>query len=53
MQEDLDLDHMPFIKNWINIEKVGPDLKQKLIEKIGKTYDLMMTNTIVLTNSVL
>jgi glycosyltransferase involved in cell wall biosynthesis len=51
MQEDLDLDHMPFIKNWINIEKVGPDLKQKLIEKIGKTYDLMMTNTIVLTNS--
>ena len=50
-QEDLDLDHMPFIKNWINIEKVGPDLKQKLIEKIGKTYDLMMTNTIVLTNS--
>ena len=51
MQEDLDLDHMPFIKNWINIEKVGPDLKQKLIEKIGKTYDLMMINTIVLTNS--
>ena len=51
MQEDLDLDHMPFIKNWINIEKVGPDLKQKLIEKIGETYDLMMTNTIVLTNS--
>lgn len=51
MQEDLDLDHMPFIKNWINIEKVGPDLKQKLIEKIGKIYDLMMINTIVLTNS--
>ncbi len=51
MQEDLDLDQMPFIKNWINIEKVGPDLKQKLIEKIAKTYDLMMRNTIVLTNS--
>lgn len=52
MQEDPDLDHMPFIKNWINnIEEAGPDLKQKLIEKIGKTYDLMMRNTIVLTNS--
>lgn len=52
LQEDPDLDHMPFIKNWINnIEEGGPDLKQKLIEKIGKTYDLMMRNTIVLTNS--
>lgn len=51
MQEDPDLDHLPFIKNWINIEKAGPDLNQKLIERIGKTYDLMMRNTIVLTNS--
>lgn len=50
-QEDPDLDHLPFIKNWINIEKAGPDLNQKLIERIGKTYDLMMRNTIVLTNS--
>ena len=52
MEEDPSLDHMPVIKNWINnIEKARPDLKQKLIEKIAKTYDLMMTNTIVLTNS--
>ncbi len=53
MQHDPDHYYiMRLAKKWINnIEIVGSEFRQNMIEKIGKTYDLMMRNTIVLTNS--
>lgn len=42
-----------FIKRWIGIENLdsNEDLKQRILENVSKVYDLMMRNTIVLTNS--
>lgn len=43
--------YMRFIKRWTKMENIAPNLEQRMLESVSKTYDLMMKNTTVLTNS--
>jgi alpha-1,2-mannosyltransferase len=42
---------MRFLSRWIKVDDIEQDLKEKILEKVSKTYDLMIKNTTVLTNS--
>jgi glycosyltransferase involved in cell wall biosynthesis len=39
------------IRKWTNMENFEEDFKQQVLEGVAKTYDMMMKNTTVLTNS--
>ncbi len=52
IEENHDRGYMRFIKKWIGTEGVKEgDLQQKVLENISKTYDSMMRNTTIVTNS--
>jgi len=40
-----------FIKRWTDVEDLDEKLKKETLEKVSKTYDLMIKNTTVVTNS--
>jgi glycosyltransferase involved in cell wall biosynthesis len=39
------------IRKWTNMENFEEDFKQQVLKGVAKTYDMMMKNTTVLTNS--
>ncbi len=43
--------YMRFLSRWVNVDAKEQDFKEKIFENISKTYDLMIRNTTVLTNS--
>jgi glycosyltransferase involved in cell wall biosynthesis len=52
MQQDSDSqDYMRFLERWIKLDSVQQAFKEKILESASKTYDLMIKNSIVLTNS--
>jgi len=46
-----DLGYMRFVRRWTRMENMKADLEQKVLENASRTYDLMINNTTVLTNS--
>ncbi|AFU58123.1 putative glycosyltransferase [Candidatus Nitrososphaera gargensis Ga9.2] len=52
IQENHDKSYMRFIRKWVGTEGLEEeDLQQRMLENILKTYDSMMRNTTVITNS--
>ena len=43
--------YMRFLSRWLKVDDIEQDLKEKTLENVSKTYDLMIKNTTVLTNS--
>jgi glycosyltransferase involved in cell wall biosynthesis len=43
--------YMRFLRKWINVDDIAEEFKEKILENVSKTYDLMIENTTVLTNS--
>jgi glycosyltransferase involved in cell wall biosynthesis len=51
IEDGHDRGYMRFIKRWTKIENIDIDLEQRMLENVSKTYDLMMRNTTIITNS--
>jgi alpha-1,2-mannosyltransferase len=46
-----DRSYMRFIRRWAGRQEIPPDMEIQILDSVSKTYDLMMRNSIVLTNS--
>jgi glycosyltransferase involved in cell wall biosynthesis len=42
---------MRFLRKWINVDDIEEEFKEKILDNVSKTYDLMIKNTTVVTNS--
>jgi glycosyltransferase involved in cell wall biosynthesis len=43
--------YMRFLRKWINVDDIEEEFKEKILDNVSKTYDLMIKNTTVVTNS--
>lgn len=43
--------YMRFVKRWIKADDIDQEFKEKILENVSKTYDLMIRKSTVLTNS--
>jgi glycosyltransferase involved in cell wall biosynthesis len=43
--------YMRFLRKWIKVDDIEQEFKEKILENVSKTYDLMIENTTVITNS--
>jgi glycosyltransferase involved in cell wall biosynthesis len=43
--------YVRFVRRWIKVDDIEQDFKEKILENVSKTYELMIKNTTVLTNS--
>jgi glycosyltransferase involved in cell wall biosynthesis len=43
--------YMRFLSRWVKMDDKEQDFKENILENVSKTYDLMIKNTTVLTNS--
>ena len=43
--------YMRFVSRWIKVDDIAKEFEEKILENVSKTYDLMINNTIVVTNS--
>lgn len=43
--------YMRFVRRWIKVDDIEHEFEEKILENVSKTYDLMIKNTTVLTNS--
>ncbi|MDQ3969854.1 MAG: hypothetical protein M3275_15840, partial [Thermoproteota archaeon] len=43
--------YVRFVRRWIKVDNIEQEFKEKILENVSKTYDLMIKNTTVLTNS--
>jgi glycosyltransferase involved in cell wall biosynthesis len=43
--------YMRFVSRWIKVDSIAKEFEEKIFESVSKTYDLMINNTTVVTNS--
>jgi len=43
--------YMRFVSRWVKVDSIAKEFEEKILENVSKTYDLMINNTTVITNS--